>query len=56
MKKQRVIINVPAYLFINFSLMKAFKLEEPLTKHISFPFAQSHIGSLNSFRKAFQML
>lgn len=53
--KKHAIIGFPSYLFVNFALLIAFKMEEPDAMKLSFPFAETP-GSLANFRHAYQLL
>lgn len=55
MKSKRTFINTPSYIFVNYALMIAFKIENPITRLVSFPFAEQP-GALANFRKSFRML
>ena len=49
------IIHFPPHLYINFPMLIAFKLEDPITHRITFPFSEQ-AGSLAVFRKAYTLL
>ena len=53
--KKHAILCLPSYLFINFTLMTAFKIEHPHTERTSFPFAELP-GAAAIFRKSFSYL
>jgi len=53
--KKHAVLCLPSYLYINFSLLIAFKIEDPVTMAISYPFAEQ-AGSAANFRKAFAFL
>jgi len=55
MFSKRTFINVPSYIFVNYALMFAFRIENPITRLVSFPFAEQP-GALANFRKSFRML
>lgn len=54
-RESRRFINPPSYLFVNYSLMTAFLIEDPITRLVGFPFSEDY-GALASFRKSFRML
>jgi len=53
--KKHAILCTPSYLFINFKLIFAFKLQDPFIKSVSYPFADKP-GSLALFRKLFHLM
>jgi ribosomal protein S4 len=53
--KKHAVLCLPSYLCINFSLLVAFKIEDPITNAISYPFAEQR-GTAAMFRKAFAFL
>lgn len=53
--KKHAILSLPSYLFINLSLLLAFKIEEPVTAKISFPFSEQ-AGAGAVFRKIFSYM
>jgi ribosomal protein S4 len=53
--KKHAVLCLPSYLYINFSLLIAFKIEDPITMAISYPFAEQ-AGIAGNFRKAFAFL
>jgi ribosomal protein S4 len=53
--KKHAVVNIPSYLHVNFSLLIAFKSEDPIVTGVSYPFAEQ-AGSLGNFRKLFQLL
>jgi len=53
--KQHAVVCIPSYLHVNFFLLTAFKIEDPITNLVSYPFAEA-CGALSNFRKAFSIL
>lgn len=53
--KKHAILCLPSYIFINFPLMTAFKIEHPHPEKVSFPFAELP-GAAAIFRKSFSYL
>ncbi len=53
--RKHTILCLPYYLYINFPLLIAFKMENPLTQNLSFPFSENK-GAVAVFRKSFQLL
>lgn len=53
--RMHTILGIPTYLYINFPLLLAFKMENPSTAIISYPFSENK-GSIGVFRKSFQLL
>jgi len=53
--KKHTVINIPSYLFVNFSLLVAFKIEDPGLA-VSYPFSETSTGTVGTFRKIFQLM
>ena len=53
--RKHTILFFPGYLYINFPLLLAFKMEHPTTEQISYPFSENK-GAIGVFRKSFQLL
>lgn len=53
--KKHAVISLPSYLYISFSLLVAFKIEDPVSMKLSFPFSEQ-AGAVANFRKAFSLL
>jgi len=53
--RKHAVVCIPSYLFVNFSLLVAFKIEDPIAMSLSYPFADKP-GTLANFRKMFQLL
>jgi ribosomal protein S4 len=53
--KKHTVINIPSYLFVNFPLLVAFKIENPDIKLVSYPCVEQP-NPLRNFRKLFQFL
>jgi ribosomal protein S4 len=53
--RNKRIIAIPSYLYVNFSCMLAFKMQEPNTKTITYPFTDKK-GALALFRQAYAKL
>jgi len=53
--RQHSVICIPSYLHVNFSILIAFKIEDPITNTISYPFAEAP-AALANFRRAFSIL
>lgn len=53
--RKHTILSFPEYLYINFPLLLAFKMEHPTTAQISYPFSENK-GAIGVFRKSFQLL
>ena len=53
--KKHAILSLPSYLFFNLSLLLAFKIEEPFTAKVSFPFSEQ-AGTGAIFRKIFSYM
>lgn len=54
-KKFKLTCGVPSYLHVNFALRLAFRIEDPITHLVGYPFLTPS-GSLAIFRKAFRLL
>jgi ribosomal protein S4 len=53
---EKRIIGFPSYLYINFAVMIAFKLEDPFASTIRYPFSEVSIADLAMFRHSFRIL
>jgi ribosomal protein S4 len=53
--KKGFFIAPPAYLYVNYGLMIAFRIEDPVTTRVSFSFTE-YPGALAQFRHAFRRL
>jgi len=53
--KNKALLALPSYLYINFSLMIAFKIEDPNSMKLTFPFSDQ-AGVVANFRKAYSFL
>ena len=53
--REKRFIGIPYYLYVNFALLIAFKIEQPTTMRVNYPFTQIR-GACSVFRQSFKNL